>query len=198
MTYYLARDYAEYIGIVKVYENGINTKLYPIDDEGNIIKGISPRYIKHGFVLRKQFEKVNPVPIEQTWNGQTAMVYFASKVEETEDKFIVECEDKLAKALRDSKVVEKMSDELAKSELKRLMFERGSKAVILWMIRQIMDKLRQTELDKIVRMEEFWEVEKEIEKLKKETLQILEGRPEETLQKIATKEKGVDVNAEEE
>jgi hypothetical protein len=182
LTYYLAREYADYLGVLTITRNGIITKTYPTDDEGNIINEISLRRWREGFIVRKELELIDPYPIYFEYRGERLKTVIAEKFEETHDKIKIKCDPKLARALVEAGIIEQIQSKLAGMEFRVLIYERTFKHVLTWAIRQIESWMLRTELDKIARLEGWETVKKKAE----EIAEIYTKSPREILKKLET------------
>jgi len=173
LTYFLAREYAEYLGVISITENGMQTDVLKLDDEGNAIKAISPRYWREGFVHKKKIKIEEAYPLLFQWEGEVVKCVLAKEIRETPNQIRIKCHRALAKALVEAKVIEKLSERVKVSEFKLIFYQRAMASLLTKILHAIEDVVKTTGIDKVVNIEKAPElveeaVRKAAEKLEKE------------------------------
>jgi hypothetical protein len=117
LSYALCRDYADFIGLFWLREGlgYMKFKKMHIDDDGMAILGISPRYWRRGFMLKKDLVLENVEPYVYRHEGEIIPnCFFVKKYQEEEDRIEIEGDPGLARLLVKAGIVEKMNQDYRK------------------------------------------------------------------------------------
>lgn len=130
ITYYLPFDFARRLVLARFKANNIDFDLkLPVDEDGEVIVGISPRNWRHGFIRKKRLEIVETLHdvlgsslTTMTFDGRTYDCIILDPlmekpVEHYPDRIVVYGKPTLRAALLDSQVLEKVAEALKKALL---------------------------------------------------------------------------------
>ena len=134
-TYYLARDYADTLGLMRLRFHGVEVEEIDVDDEGKVIIGISPRYWRKGFILRKKIKIENEYPCQLIYEGVLKCIV-VKKVTETEDEMKIECSRALAELLINEGALKEMNKMVEKVQARNTLLENSALAASWKMIRE--------------------------------------------------------------
>jgi RNA-binding protein YhbY len=194
IAYWLCPPFARWLGVLTVDESGqsLTFTRIPRDEKGLAILDISPRYIKRGFMLKKKVEVKDPYPIGFEIDGEMIETVVAMYVKEKEDKIVIHGSSSLARALVDSGLVEKLSQDLADARVQLHLLKRAGASLTAYQVKEIEDVFRESEL---VKVKTWRDMVREAKKAEEEVLEKLglrreEAKPEEKAEKAEGGEKG--------
>ena len=158
LVYWMARDYADYMAITVMGEGGIETDVYPLDDEGRVILDVGPRHFDQGFMHVKKIELIdNRFPINFRFKGtllRCVTIEGLDSIEETPDKITVQCAPALARNLSEADVIEKIQNQLADTRFKLIFMERALRSVVAHAIAEMEEVIEDNLLDDIATLPE--------------------------------------------
>ena len=141
LAYWLSPIFASWLGVLLIHEGSgaqaIEFRSIPTDEDGYAILGISPRYWRHSFMLKKPVRLTDEYPISFKIGGQLIETVVATELEETEDAINIYCSSALARALVDANLVEKLSTQLSKAMSELHLLKRAWPLVVTLQIREI-------------------------------------------------------------
>jgi RNA-binding protein YhbY len=194
IAYWLCPPFARWLGVLTVDESGqsLTFTRIPRDEKGLAILDISPRHIKRGFMLKKKVEVKDPYPIGFEIDGEMIETVVAMDVREKEDKIVIHGSSSLARALVDSGLVEKLSQDLADARVQLHLLKRAGASLTAYQVKEIEDVFRESEL---VKVKTWRDMVREARKAEEEVLEKLglrreEVKPEEKAEKAEGGEKG--------
>lgn len=153
LTYWLCRDYADYLGVIRVSENSMETSLIARDDDGKAIVGISPRYWRDGFIRRKQLMFDREYLLHVSWCGARFDCVIAEAIDESDSEIHISCNRSLAKALTESHVVEQLDQRVSTGEYRILFYRRAMESLLTRALGEIA-KAVESQLDHVTNVEE--------------------------------------------
>jgi len=187
IAYWLCPPFARWLGVLTVDESGqsLTFTRIPRDEKGLAILDISPRHVKRGFMLKKKVEVRDPYPIGFEIDGEVIETVVAMDVRETPDKLVIRGSSSLARALVDSGLVEKLSEDLADARVQLHLLKRAGTSLTAYQVKEIEDVFRESEL---VRVRTWRDMVREARKAEEEVLERLglrkeESKPEEKTEK---------------
>ncbi|RLI30302.1 hypothetical protein DRO48_03440, partial [Candidatus Bathyarchaeota archaeon] len=154
LAYALCRDYADLLGVMRMTRHGTKVDVLRLDDEGNMIEDISPRYWRSGFVLKKKVRIIDSYPILFQFRGEVIKCVLAKEVRETERQITIICHYALAKALVESKVIETLNERLARAEFRSIFYMRALESKLTEILHAIEKITAATKLDEIMSISE--------------------------------------------
>lgn len=158
LVYWLAREYADYMAITVIEEGGMDTDVYPLDDEGRVILDVDPRYWRTRFMHTKPIELVdNRFPINFRFKGtllRCITVKGRQDIKETRDQITVKCSPALARSLSETKVIEQLQDQLADTRFQLIFMERGLRSVVAHAVTEMEQIIEDSLLDDVATIPE--------------------------------------------
>ncbi|MEM4975744.1 MAG: hypothetical protein QXT64_00295 [Desulfurococcaceae archaeon] len=140
IAYWLCPPFARWLGILTVDENAqyLRFSRIPRDpDDGQAILGISPRYVRRWFMLKKRIDVEDPNAVGFELGGEIIETVVATGVEENESSILIHGSNFLARALIDSGLLEKLSEELREARTENYLMKRAGEAVTLLRIKEL-------------------------------------------------------------
>jgi len=141
LAYWLSPVFASWLGVLLVQEGSgaeaVEFRSIPTDEDGYAILGVSPRYWRRGFMLKKPVRLADEYPISFRIGGRLIETVVATELEETEDAINIYCSSALARALVDANLVEKLSAQLSKAMSELHLLKRAWPLVVTLQIREI-------------------------------------------------------------
>jgi len=127
LTYYLCPDFAKWLALAQVKADSLDLSLKLPVDKDQVILGISPRFFRHGFMLKKRLQVVDTLPdvlgsslIKLNLEDKTCdcIILDPEKgIETSEEAITIYGKPALRKALQDSGIVEKLASELKTAKI---------------------------------------------------------------------------------
>lgn len=189
LAYWLSPAFARWLGVLVIREGAgaesVEFWRIPRDDEGYAILGVSPRYWRSGFMLKKPVNLVDPYPISLEIDGDVIETVVAVDVEETDNEIVVHGSSALARALVDRELVERLSRELSDARTELHLLKRAWPLVSTMQIKEIERAFG----PKLFEFKTWREVVKEAKKVGRELSELL-GSPESTGEGGETGERG--------
>ena len=141
LAYHFVPDFAEKNKLVELVSPwAIRTKEIPTYEGEYIVglMGLREALSSRRLIRTKPIRLVGAYPID--FDGITA--YIVRRVEETEDEFVVECDDALARAFVDAEALRKTSDRMAELELQNRMFKAALPMCIFLTLQSVENRIR--------------------------------------------------------
>jgi len=135
LTYWLARDYADLLGLIWLRKHGIKVEELYLDDEGRAVIGVSPRYWRSLFILRKQVEIEDEYPALLEYRGFLKCVCVKSR-EESDDKITLKCSRELAELLMKEGVLKRLNDTVEELSARNTLLESSMTAAAVGWVRR--------------------------------------------------------------
>jgi len=176
VTYWLCKDYADTVLLLKAQKNHISSKKLLVDDEGYAINWKWEKYKPK--MVRKEVEYKDYYPLNfQLADYGIVDCVFYKEVQVNEDKITVVCDKGFMQALVDAKIVEKLDKRLNEIEIENNFLRKAMKSTAMQIVELIEKQLETTVVDKAKSFEKAIELTKrEIKKI--ETPKI-EEKPKE-------------------
>ena len=191
LTYALAREYANYLGVFIIQAGLTERKEIPLYEESRAIVGISPRYWRTGFIrtMAVKFEGARET-ITFIARGMVIRCVvvkgYDNYVEDMEKGEIrITCDPALTRVLREAQAVEWMQDRLADMEFKTMFTERALRSLVAFIIGEMERVITDYELDKVKTPEEL---RRRLRKAEEEMKRTLEQKAPEVTGNVAEAE----------
>jgi len=161
LTYVLAREYANYLGVF-IIQVGLVEKIELALDEGNYaILGVGPRYWRSWFIKRYKVE-IREARDTFTFTSKGVVIrcvavrgYENYQVDDEKKLIRIRADPALSKVLKESEAVEWLQNKVADLEFKTLLTERALRALVAHVIGSFERIVRDLLVDKVKTPEEL-------------------------------------------
>ena len=161
LTYILAREYANYLGVF-IIQVGLVEKIELALDEGNYaILGVGPRYWRSWFIKRYKVE-IREARDTFTFTSKGVVIrcvavrgYENYQVDDKKKLIRIRADPALSRVLKESEAVEWLQNKVADLEFKTLLTERALRALVAHVIGSFERIVRDLLIDKVKTPEEL-------------------------------------------
>ena len=165
VTYWLCKDYANIVLLLKAQKHKISSKKLLVDDEGYEISWKWEKYKPK--MVKREVEYVDyyPLDFDLADVGIVDCVFY-KEIKQSEDKITVVCDKGFMQALVDAKIVEKLDKRLNEIEIENNFLRKAMKSTAMQIVSLIEKQLETTVVDKAKSFEKAIELtKKEVKKI---------------------------------